>query len=685
MRGSRRVAWWALVAMVFVVPIAMSNLTFLGFKSPFTYDQFDIVKVFFERLLGLVALGAWGWALLRRGGKVRRTPIDWLVLAFLVWAGFTTLTSIHPPTALFGTYHRYEGFLSFVNYAVIYFLILQFADSPARVRTLAKSLFWSSVIVTGYGVLQYAGLDPIHWGPLPFETHRAFSTYGNPDLLGGFLMFSVPVAMGLALAEQNLVWRLIYWAGLALNVVVLIVTFTRGAWIGGVIGLLILAVIAWRHHVKLRIVDWLPASVTAAIAVAIVWRSLSNGGQVMNFGRRLASILQFSGGSGKTRTEIWQAALTAIEKRPIQGWGADTFKLVFEKFKPMDYVRDAGSASVADNAHNYPLELAAGIGIVGMLMMYGIFIWAAVRSFGTVFKRTNDPHHILLGAFWAAAAGYLVQLMFAVSVTGNTFLLWAAIGIVLAPTARVVTVRSPKRGMVAGLAVVVVVALGAGYQFVPLIADHDYLVSLDSAGAAHVTAVQEAVRLNPYNGQYRAAVGVAYVDQIMANLNAGAKAQKAGQSTAAYATAIRGEFAAGEAAFQNAIAYVPYEYDYWVFFASFYNLAGQVINKSFYSEAINVAERGIQVERYGPAIRIQLARALIATGKTGAAASQLQYCLRLDPTNSQAGLLLAGVYARAGHPGEALAVLKAVNAAMPGQPGVATAIQQIEASSTVKP
>jgi NADH-quinone oxidoreductase subunit H len=45
------------------------------------------------------------------------------------------------------------------------------------------------VIVAGYGLLQFAGLEFVQWGTLPFETNRAFSTYGNPDLLGGFLIF----------------------------------------------------------------------------------------------------------------------------------------------------------------------------------------------------------------------------------------------------------------------------------------------------------------------------------------------------------------------------------------------------------------------------------------------------------------------------------------------------------------
>ena len=200
----------------------------------------------------------------------------------------------------------------------------------------------------------------MHWGTLPFEANRAFSTYGNPDLLGGFLIFSVTVALGLALLEQRLVWRLVYWVGFGLNGLALIVAFTRGAWIGGAVSLALLGVIAWRQRATMRRIDWVPAGVFIAAGVGIIWRSLSSPSDVMNFGKRLGSIFQFGGGSGQTRTEIWQAAVAAIKERPILGWGADTFRLVFPKFKPVEYVRDAGGSSVADNAHDYPLQLASG-------------------------------------------------------------------------------------------------------------------------------------------------------------------------------------------------------------------------------------------------------------------------------------------------------------------------------------
>ena len=686
LHGGLRIAWWAILAMVFVVPIAISNLTFLGVKTPLTSDSFDVVKMSLERMFTLVAVGAWAWHVLRRGGKIRRTPVDWLILAFLAWVALTTITSINWPTALFGKPRRYEGLLSFINYAVIYFLVLQLADDAARVRRIAQTLFWSSVVVSAYGVLQFVGVDPVKWGTLPFEANRAFSTYGNPDLLGGFLIFSVTVALGLALLEPRLGWRLVYWVGFGLNGLTLIVAFTRGAWIGGAVSLVLLGVIAWRQRVRLRRLDWVPAGLSAAVGVAVIGRSLSNSNQVLNFGKRLASIFQLGSGSGQTRSEIWQAAFSAIKERPVLGWGADTFRLVFPKFKPVEYVRDAGGTSVADNAHDYPLQLATGIGIPGMLMFYGIFAWAGVRSFRVVFGRSGDAGRIILGAFWAAAVGYLVQLLFGLSVTGTTFLLWAALGVALVPSARTVTVKAPKWGTGAAVVICAMCALGIGFQGTVLLADHAYMQSqIATTYSARVAAMRQAVRLNPYNQTYLNALGLVYLSDMKGYLQAGAEAKKRGEDLTPYAEGVRTSFANAESAFKDAIAFVPDEYDNYVSLADLYNLAGGALDKSLYQSAIAVAEQGLEVEPFGTAIRMQLAQSLLATGKTAAAVKVLEYCVRIDPTGGDAALMLANVYQQQGKTTEALAVLKAVDALAPGQPGVAEAIQQLEASLTPGP
>jgi O-antigen ligase len=677
-RLARRVSWWALLAMVFVVPLATSNLTFLGFDASLTYDQFEIVKAFFLRVLTLVGLGAWGWDILRRGGKVRHAPVDWLVVAFVLWVAITTALSIQWPMALFGKPRRYEGLLAFLNFAVIYFLVLQVVDTAERVRTLARALFFSSVLVSLYGLVQFAGWDPEAWGSLRFEAHRAFSTFGNPEMLGGFLTFSTSIALGLALTERQLAWRLGYWAGFALNGVALIVTFTRGAWIGGAVSIVLLAVAAWRQRAAVRRVDWIPAGISAVLGVGVIARSLSSASEVMNFAERIQSIFQFNAGSGQTRTEIWQAALRAIRERPIQGWGADTFRLVFPRFKPVEYVRDAGGTSVADNAHNYPLQLATGIGILGMLLMYGIFIWAGVRSFSSVFRRNAASSGVLVGAFWPAAAGHLLHLMFGVPVAGNTFLLWIALAIVLGPTGRWVEVRKPKWGFPVAGVVALAALVAVGSQFVPLAADHAYMQAASSSGTGRAEALTRAVRLNPFNGSYKTELAQAYSDEVRGYLDAGAQAKQAGQDTTRLTAAFNRSFRLAKEAFEDAIAFEPDEYDNYVSFGDFYNLGGQHVDKQYYGKAIEVARQGLALEPYGTSIRVVLSFGLLSTGKTQEGIKELEYCMKIDPRSGDAALLLAQAYERDGREADALALLRSVEQLAPGQAGVPEAIKKLE-------
>jgi hypothetical protein len=683
---AQKISWFSLLAMVFIVPIAMSNWTWLGFKLPISYDQFDIVKVFFQRVLGLTALAGWGWHMFTRGGKVRHTPIDWLILAFLGWVTISMMFSIHPATAFFGKYRRFEGLLSFINYAVIYFLVLQFADRPSRIRAIAETLFWSSTLVAGYGMMQSMGRDLIDWHTLPFEANRPFATYGNPDLLGGFLMFSLPIALALALAEDHKWVRMIYWAGFGVNAYVWIVAFTRGAWIGGAVGIALMIVVAWRHSTKLSPWDWALAGLTTAAGAFAIVRSMSSTNEVLNFGTRFASILQFDKGSGLTRTEIWQAAISAVTYSPLRfvfGWGADTFRLVFPKFKPLAYTRDAGFLSVADNVHDYPLQLAAGIGVVGVVLMYAIFTWAATRSAKMVFAKSSDPNRVLLGGFWVAAAAYLTQLMFGLSVTGNTFLLWICIGVVLAPGAASFEVKTRDWGVVGAAFLLALSLAGIFYQFVLMRADYAYLIAnVGMQGAQGTEAAKLAVRLNPFNDMYRAEVGMAYRQEMITAAQAGMQAEQAGQDSSSYKAVVKEKFDAAVASLKDTIAFVPYEYDNYVFLASVYNIGGSLIDPKYYQDAIEWSKKGMLIEPYGPAIRTEYARALLATGKTQEGIKQLKDAWDMDHAHSEAATMLAQEYAKLGRVADAVALLKQAQAANSTDTNLTELLKQLEGTAT---
>lgn len=680
-----KIAWWSLLALVFITPLAIANMSWLGFKVPISFDQFDIVKVFCQRVLTLTALGAWAWHICVRGGKVRHTPVDWLILIFLGWVTITTIFSIHPPTALFGKYRRFEGLLSFINYAVIYFLVMQFADRPSRVKRLAQALFFSGAIVAGYGIMQALGLEIMNWQALPFEQRRSFSTYGNPDLLGGFLMFSTFISIGLALAEKHLVWRGIYWFGFLLNGVVLITAFTRSAWVGSVVGFAFIVLFAIWQKTGWKTEDWVFAGTTVTLVLAAIVASLKNANEVMNFGQRVASIFKFGEGSAKTRFQIWEAAIGAVKDRPIFGFGPDTFRLVFPKYKPIEYVKDAGYLSVADNVHNYPLQLAAGIGIPGVLLMYGIFGWAAWRSAPVVFNREGGPHRIILASFWTACAAYIVHLFFGLSVTGATFLLWTSMAIVLAPTATAIEVRPKPWALSIAVATLLLAAAGIGYQFVYISADRAYLMArVASEGATRTAYAEKAVRLNPWNDMYRAEVGLALIDETIGWVSQASQSQPGAAQEQAIAN-MKTSFSRAETSLLETIEFVPPEYDNYVFISNLYSLGGQFIDTGYYDRAVEWAKKGVEVEPNGPAIRFQLARALGSQGKTEEAIEQAKIAHDMDPAYVEDTLLLASFYEQVGQKQKAIEALKETSVYKPDDASIKEQLQRLEPTGTTAP
>ncbi|MCL2503930.1 MAG: O-antigen ligase family protein [Coriobacteriia bacterium] len=719
MNTGERIAWLSLHVLLFMVPLAISN-TIPWSSLPLAFDQFDIAKLFVMRACTIVGAAGWVIHMLLRGGKVRLSKIDWLVLVFLAWVAITTVTSIHPATAFFGKYRRFEGLLSFINYAMVFFLTLQLADRRSRVHALVRTLFASGFIVVAYGVLQYLGVEPIDYGALPFEARRSFATYGNPDLLGGFLMFMLPLAITLALAEDRRDWRIAYWIGALLTSVVMITAFTRSAWVGGSVAIVVLVVMMVLQKVRLRSEDYVMGGSAVGLVGLVAFISTLTPSDVMNIASRVQSIFQFDEGSALTRFQIWGAAWRAVLDRPVLGFGADTFRLVFPYYKPAEYVEIAGYLSVADNVHNYLLQLASALGIPGALLLYGLFVWVLVLGFKKAFakkaaeqdgqpafKRTasKDAYgpDIVYSGIWVACIAYIVHLFFGLSVTGTTVIMWILFGLLLAPFAREVEFKrllfgtrddaQPSTGaparygraketlptaslVVAGAVVLIAVSLSV-LNIVYVVADRAYLQARVGA-PSHELRIQKAelaVRLNPYNDIYRTEIGLANANAALALLNEGAEDPDHDVPDP------KELFAQAEAAFLETIDFVPPEYDNYVFLSNLYNTIGQAYgDASYYGKAIDIAKKGIEVEPFGPAVRLEYARALANTGKTDEAVKELEYAMSLDSAFASGGLLLSQIYVSRGDNQAALELLKSIDARKPDQPGIAEQIQTIEAS-----
>jgi hypothetical protein len=410
----------------------------------------------------------------------------------------------------------------------------------------------------------------------------------------------------------------------------------------------------------------------------LIYKSLASDNPVMNVATRVRSITAFQEGSAKTRFEIWEAAWNAIKARPILGWGADTFRLVFPKFKPLAYTKDAGYLSVADNVHDYPLQLGSALGIPGFLLLYfGVFAVVGVMSGIDIVRKASGPARLLLISIWAGALGYIVHLFFGLSVTGSTVILWFCLGILMAPLAVTRDVKAPSWGAVVAIAVVILVVVGSVGNILYGVADNHYLRARVASNDPNqrIAEAQAAVNLNPFNDMYQAEVGLAYQDLMIGWISS---AQQGKQTTAEAQQQAQQAFVAAEAS--KTIAFVPTEYDNYVFLANLYNQGASYLDKGLTAKAVDIGLRGIEVEPFGPAIRFQTALAYNYQGDDEHAIEQLETATKQDPNYMEPKMLLGDIYRRRGELAKARENYAAVLVAQPGNTQMKDAVASIDAS-----
>src|SRR5438128_11886355 len=139
-------ARWLLRAAAFLLPLAF---------LPNIVDEFVLPKLLLARLLitacVVVLLVRW----LRQGTITwKRTPLDLPLLAFIGSAALSTIFAMNRNVAIFGTYDRWEGLLTIVTYALVFWLPVQFLSGEADARGLTWSLLISGYVIGAAALLQ---------------------------------------------------------------------------------------------------------------------------------------------------------------------------------------------------------------------------------------------------------------------------------------------------------------------------------------------------------------------------------------------------------------------------------------------------------------------------------------------------------------------------------------------------
>lgn len=159
---------------------------------------------FFLALSGILLL-FWGITWLggdRKNAIGKLCITDWAMLAFLSVCLVSTIFSVSPWDALWGTAGRNNGLLLMAVYVGIYFAVSRYGRPGAWVFA---ALGIVSAFVSLLTVLNFLSLDPLHMLEELTAADRKvfFSTIGNKNLLSGYLCITLPVLTVLYIEDSR--------------------------------------------------------------------------------------------------------------------------------------------------------------------------------------------------------------------------------------------------------------------------------------------------------------------------------------------------------------------------------------------------------------------------------------------------------------------------------------------------
>ena len=316
------------------------------------------------------------WVILTVSDEASRagfTPIHLLVLLF--WGIAATAAALSPVKRL-----AFVGLGKLSLYLMFFILMARVLRSP-KLRSFCITMFLLvSLVVSSYGIRQaFFGADALAtWvdpeSPLA-QTTRVYSFLGNPNLLAGYLMPAVWLSFSAIFVWKRSLPKVLAIVMFGINTACLLLTQSRGGWIGLVVSALVLAVLLrcwWSAYLPRFLRLWALPLVFGGLAGVVVLGFIF----ITPFRYRIGSMFAGSGDSSNGfRLNVWRSVISMIHDRPILGFGPGD--LVFKRIYPL-YSQARFSAL---SAYSVLLEIAVESGVIGLTA----FLWLLLVTFNQGF------------------------------------------------------------------------------------------------------------------------------------------------------------------------------------------------------------------------------------------------------------------------------------------------------------
>ena len=339
------------------------------------------------------------WALRTRPGSIG--AINGWLLAVLAVAVVATGFSPVPLAA-------FKGLMKLVSYLGVYALMHQLLSrAPIWWDRITAALLAGSLLTSVLGLRQLygdAGGALARWSDansVARGTVRIYSSLDNPNLLGGYLLPILPLAVVALLRWSGWPRRLFALAAFVLGAVALVLTYSRGAWMGMVMALAVLGLSLTLRFTRSWPPLWrrlLPIVLLgggALVLVVLITRVEPLRVRVMSL------VAGREDSSNNFRINVWTSVLAMINDRPWLGIGPGNtaFNLIYPLYQQPKFN--------ALSAYSIPLELLVEAGLPGLLAGVAL-LFTAMRT-GLLQGQGQGMLNLPSLAAVAAFAGLAVQ------------------------------------------------------------------------------------------------------------------------------------------------------------------------------------------------------------------------------------------------------------------------------------
>ena len=345
--------------------------------------------------------------------KFTYTPLNTWVIVFVLIYLFSGIISLDMMSSI-------KIAMLVISFVMFYFVIVNSITTKKQLKVMLNIFVIVGALVSLFGIYQYLFVGSFASSSFVdkemFEDikTRVNGTFDNPNVLGEYLLFVIPVIASLFFAEKGWIKKIFYMGLGGVSIICLALTYSRGCYLG-----ILLALAVFLLLINLK---WIIAFGLGIIAApAFLPQSIIN---------RFSSIGNMADSSTSYRVSIWKGAIDMIKDywyRPI-GQGTIAFNSIYPFY--------SYSGVGAQHSHNLFLQLLIETGIVGILSFLGIIY----KFFQTVLcglKKTKDAFYkyCFIG-FASGMIGFLLQSIFDNTWYNNKIILIFWIFVALSATTR---------------------------------------------------------------------------------------------------------------------------------------------------------------------------------------------------------------------------------------------------------